>query len=175
MNYKGIDLAIRALAHTQKDITLDIFGDGEMAATWMQLADELGVASRVNFLGWCPHNELMTRMRDYRAYLFPTLAEANGIVMQEAMMIGLPVVSLRWGGPEGLADDSSAILIEPKDQAYVVAQLADAITRLANDPGLANQIATAAREIAEEHFPWSRVQADWSRWYVPSEHSTPAN
>ena len=29
----------------------------------------------------------------------PTIAEANGIVMQEAMMIGLPVITLRWGGP----------------------------------------------------------------------------
>lgn len=165
VDYKGIDLAIRAIAQAPEDATLDVFGDGAMAEPWRGLAAELGVADRVTFCGWCAHDELMRRMRDYRAYLFPTLAEANGIVMQEAMAIGLPVITLCWGGPEGLADDSAAVLIAPMDQDHVVRELAGAITRLVGDPGAANDLARAARRIAEERFAWERVCADWTRHY----------
>lgn len=165
VDYKGIDLAIRAMAQAPGDTVLDVFGDGAMAGPWKALAAELRVTDRVTFCGWCAHDELMQRMRDYRAYLFPTLAEANGIVMQEAMAIGLPVITLRWGGPEGLADDSAAVMVDPVDQDHVVRELAAAVTRLAGDPEAANDLARNARRIAEERFAWERVCADWTRQY----------
>ncbi|MEM1278043.1 MAG: glycosyltransferase family 4 protein [Pseudomonadota bacterium] len=169
IDYKGIDLAIRAIARANPDVTLDVFGDGEMGGAWKALSEELGLTDRVSFHGWCPHEELLERMRTYRGYLFPTLAEANGIVMQEAMMIGLPVVTLKWGGPEGLADESSAVLIEPKDEDWVVARIAEAIDHLSDDATFANELAQNARRIAEERFPWSKVLPTWTECYGLSE------
>lgn len=165
IDLKGIDLAIKAVAQAPKDVTLDVFGDGEMGEAWKTLARELGIANRVSFHGWCPHDELMERMHNYRGYLFPSLSDANGIVMQEAMAIGLPVVTLRWGGPEGLADDSAAILIDPKNEGHVVKEITRAISRLADSSELANDIAQNARQIANERFTWSKVCADWARYY----------
>lgn len=82
-------------------------------------------------------------------------------------MIGLPVVTLRWGGPIRLADDDSALYVEPKDEAHVVAGIAEAMTRLANDPALAEEISLKARAIAEERFPWDAVATSWARAYGP--------
>lgn len=108
VDYKGFDLAIRAVASANPAIRLDIYGDGETRAPIEALAQTLGVADRVRFLGWFGNAALIEALGQYRGYVFPTLAEANGIAMQEAMMLGLPVIATRWGGPAHLADDAAA-------------------------------------------------------------------
>ncbi len=166
INYKGIDLAIKAVAQAQTLVSLDVFGEGVCGLELEKLAIDLGVTDRVTFHGWCNHEELLVRMREYRGYLFPTLAEANGIVMQEAMMAGLPVITLRWGGPDRLADDSSAHFIEPIDEAHVIRELARAMTKFSNQPEHAEEISRNARAIAEEKFTWDAVLKSWVRHYT---------
>ncbi|MCC5960602.1 MAG: glycosyltransferase family 4 protein [Rhodobacteraceae bacterium] len=163
--YKAYDLTIRAVAAADTDISVTIFGDGYMRAPLQELAHALGVADRVSFPGWLAHDDLPD-LRRYRGFVFPTLAEANGIVMQEAMMLGLPVVTLRWGGPAMLADDDSAVFIEPDDEDAVVARLADAMNRLAGDPALATRIGVAARARARGAFSWEHVAASWAAHYA---------
>jgi glycosyltransferase involved in cell wall biosynthesis len=167
VDYKGNDLAIRALAAADPDLTLTIHGEGPMRPVLERLAESLGVAGRVRFAGWLPHGEL-GGLRAYRGLIFPTLAEANGIVMQEAMMLGLPVVTLRWGGPEALADDSSAVYIAPDGPEAVVAGLAAAMNRLAGDPAHAAALGAAARARAEAAFDWDKVAASWAAHYAPA-------
>lgn len=166
VDHKGIDLAIRALAMTDPDLTLDIYGDGEARPQLEALVAELGLEGRVDFKGWVPrHDDLITTFGEYRGYLFPSLAEANGIVMQEAMMVGLPVITLRWGGPSHLADDDSAIYVEPTDPEGVTRDLADAMNLLATNGQAAENISINARALAERHFLWSNVAQSWKEAY----------
>lgn len=163
--YKGYDLTIRAIAAADDDIRVTIFGDGYMRAPLQELAVSLGVAERVAFPGWLAHKNL-PELRRYRGFVFPTLAEANGIVIQEAMMLGLPVVTLRWGGPALLADDDSALFIDPDGEDEVVAGLAEAMNLLASDPDLANRIRARAQARAQEAFGWDSVAVSWSSHYA---------
>lgn len=165
VDYKGFDLAIKATALLDAPFRLDIYGDGHQRPRLETLARDLGVANRVKFKGWLPHEELAERFSKYRGYVFPTLGEANGIVMQEMMTLGLPVITLRWGGPEMLADDESAIYIEPKGEKHVVTKLAAAMDMLANNPARAEAISRRARAIAEEQFTWPTVAASWAQGY----------
>ena len=162
--YKAYDLTIRAVAAAEDDIRVTIHGDGYMRAPLQQLAASLGVADRVTFPGWLAH-ESLPELRRYRGFVFPTLAEANGIVIQEAMMLGLPVLTLRWGGPELLADDDNALFIEPDGEAEVVAALAHGMNRLAGDPDQAARIGAAARARAVAAFGWDAVAASWAARY----------
>lgn len=164
VDHKGIDLAIKALAKTT-DIQLDISGDGEKRAELEALATSLGVAERVNFLGWLPYEGLVEGFKNYRAYVFPSLAEANGIVMQEAMMIGLPVITLRWGGPGALSTDDGAVYVEPANEASVVNDIAAAMTDLADNPEKAEAISVKGRQLAEARFKWEDVAASWMATY----------
>jgi len=171
VDHKGVDLAIKALVQTDPGIRLDIYGDGAERGRLEALVDELDLRDRVRFLGWISYDKLIASFAKYRGYLFPSLAEANGIVMQEAMMIGLPVVTLRWGGPAMLADDDSAIYIEPESEAHVVAELARAMDRLATDGALADAVSARARTIAETRFPWDVVAKSWEAAYHHLEPS----
>lgn len=167
VRYKACDLAIRALAATPPGLTLDVIGGGEEEASLRALAEELGVADRVTFVGWVPNGPtLFDRLRSYRGFVYPSLAEANGIVIQEAMMLGLPIIALDWGGAAELLDDESAVLIQPTDEASVIQALADAMKRLAGDPQLANRLGAAARQRADTAgFIWPRVAKAWTAIY----------
>jgi glycosyltransferase involved in cell wall biosynthesis len=162
VDHKGTDLAIRAVAAAGPDIRLDIYGDGEKRAELEALVRRLGLQERVRFLGWMPsHDALLEALSAYRGYVFPSLAEANGIVMQEAMMLGLPVIATRWGGPAMLADDTSAVYVDPVSEDHMIRELARAMDRLATDPDHAERLSQNARAIAEKNFPWKTVARSW--------------
>lgn len=164
VDHKGTDLAIRAVAAADAAIELDIYGDGEKRAEHEALATALGVTDRVHFKGWMDsHDDLIDAFGAYRGYVFPSLAEANGIVVQEAMMLGLPVMAARWGGPAMLADDDSAIYLPVDSEDDLVRALADAMNRLAVDAAFAERLSINARRIAEERYTWDAVADSWLR------------
>lgn len=165
--YKGVQLTIAALAHVGDSIRFDVYGDGDYRRSLEALAARLGVSHKVRFMGWTQHDELVARMPDYRGFVAPSLAEANGISVQEAMMTGLPVICLKWGGPELLADAESAVLIEPGSHDQVVRDVAAAMTALSADSHRANRIAARARTIAEHRFSWDDVAREWQLAYEP--------
>ena len=64
-------------------------------------------------------------------------------------VIGLPVVSVNWGGPQQLIDATNGILIEPESEEYIASELAKAMQSLGNDPQRAEAISSAARHRAD--------------------------
>jgi glycosyltransferase involved in cell wall biosynthesis len=164
--YKATDLAIKALARARNPVVLDVIGQGTERAILEKLAAELGVSGRVNFAGWMKHGDLVLALRGYRGMVAPSLAEANGIVFQEAMMIGLPVICVDWGGPSLLVTPESGIAIPPDSEEAVVAGLADAMDRLGEDGEVADSMARAARkEAIDRGFSWSDLIDQWISIY----------
>jgi len=176
MRYKACDLVIRALRYAP-EAHLDVIGNGYERAALEALAQEQGVADRVHFLGYIPGGTvLFDKLAEYRAFVFPTLAEANGIVIQESMMMGLPVVCTNWGGPRDLLDETTGILIEPDGEEAIVKGVADAMIRLATQPELAERLSQAARERAVERgYDWPSLLRDWIGLYdgVLAEKGSP--
>jgi glycosyltransferase involved in cell wall biosynthesis len=66
-----------------------------------------------------------------------------------------------------LADNDSAILIEPNSRDFVVRSLAKAMDALAVDPDQANRLAGNARRIAERRFTWENAVGEWQDAYPP--------
>lgn len=165
--HKGTDLIIKAVAACDAPLTLDIIGKGFNKPALETLVGELGVGDRVRFLDWvADHRKLADVLAPYRAFVFPSLAEANGIVVQEAMAMGLPVICLNWGGPGLLVDPTCGVLIEPKNETYVVDQLAEAMERLARDGILADAMAESGHELAfQKGFYWAQIIDGWIEIY----------
>jgi glycosyltransferase involved in cell wall biosynthesis len=171
VRYKAADLAIRALLNTDERCTLDVIGEGPEEQELRRLAGRLGLGGRVHFLGWSePGEPLYDRLSRYRGMVVPSLAEANGIVFQEAMMLGLPVVAVRWAGPAQLLDGLDSMLVAPSDEAAVISALAGAMNRLATDPDRAQKVAETARARALSAFRWEAVLDQWSTVYARAMH-----
>ncbi len=92
-------------------------------------------------------------------FVFPSLTETFGQVIQEAMASGLPVVALRAGGP--------ADLVQPGDTGYLAEPgdldiFADQILKLVQDGALRRQMGVTARTIAESRS-WEAINRQISR------------
>lgn len=160
--YKGTDLIIRSLAITKRSIELDIIGQGPELERLKELTESLSLQDRVRFAGWIQHGEMEERLRKYRGFVFPSLAEANGIVVQEAMVQGMPVIALNWGGPALLVTPETGILIEPLSEEHVIDGLARAMDLLAGDGVLAESMSIRARTRAlDEGYLWPDVIRRW--------------
>lgn len=160
--HKGTALIIRSLVKTRLPVTLDIVGRGPELESCRALVDELGLGHRVRFLDWyTAHEDLFESFAAYRGVVLPSIEDANGIVIQEAMALGLPPICLDWGGPSLLIKDGrSGYLVRPDSIEQITAGLAQAMDRLAGDGELAESMSTAARDTAQD-WRWSKVAAAW--------------
>lgn len=154
---KGIDHALRALATVAPDVDWHyrIVGDGPLRAELEALAAELGIAARVDFLGWRDNAEVKTIIAECQVLLAPSVTAREGdeegipVVLMEAAAGGLAIVSTRHSGiPELVRDGVSGLLADERD----VAGLGRAIERLARDQELALDLGRHGRELVEAEF-----------------------
>lgn len=107
------------------------FGPGERAAQWAQAQ---GLAAGLQFHGRRPHRELVAELAHSDLLLHPALEESFGVVLAEALALGLPVVAGRDSGAVpwvvGAAADGAsdcALLVDVRDPAPIEAALERAL------------------------------------------------
>jgi len=168
VEHKGTDLIIKALMLTKLPIELTIIGRGPELPKMRAMVAELGLENRVIFIEWVAnHDDLAEMLRQYRGFVFPSLAEANGIVVQEAMVQGMPLIACDWGGPSLLVTPETGFLIPARDEQFVVQELAAKMDLLATDWELAEKMSIAARKRAlDRHYIWSEIIKEWRTVYA---------
>src|SRR5690606_5230327 len=136
---KGVDTAVRALAHLP-DTELVVVGgaadQGEdpVARGLAELAEDLGVTDRLDLRGPVPRGEIPALIRSADVVVAVPWYEPFGIVPLEAAACGRPLVGSRVGGLlDSVADGRTGILVPPQDPDA----LADAIGQLLDDPARA--------------------------------------
>lgn len=143
---KGLPHLLRAMAQIRSDLPearLLIGGEGEDRSALEREAHSLGLTGRVDFVGTV--NDTAQFYRRLDLFVLPSLDEAFGLVVLEAMAAGLPVVGTRVGGiPEILQDGAQGRLVAPADSQA----LAGAIRQLCQDPIRRSQMAEQARRRA---------------------------
>ncbi|MGD2148424.1 MAG: glycosyltransferase, partial [Anaerolineae bacterium] len=120
-----------------------------------KLHRELGLEDGVAFLGPQPFEQVLTEYSRADIFVLPCVIAKSGgrdiipNVLIEAMAMRLPVVSTLVSGiPEIVEDGVSGILVPPNDEQA----LADAISKLAVDPGLRHTLGENARRRVEDRF-----------------------
>jgi glycosyltransferase involved in cell wall biosynthesis len=164
--HKGTFLTIKSLLKTKLPICIDIVGTGPDLAACKKLTEQLGLTDRVRFVDWyIKHSELFDSFAKYRGVLLPSLEDANGIVIQEAMALGLPPICLEWGGPQLLIDHNiNGFLVNPSSEDFITSKLAEYMDKLAEDDQLAESLSLAARRKALT-WRWSFVAKEWIAHY----------
>jgi L-malate glycosyltransferase len=134
---KGFDVLVRALRHLPNQIELLLVGDGPEEERLRDLAKECGVSARVRMLGFQSRGAIHQLLRAADCFVLSSLHEGLGIVVQEAMDAGLPVVATNNGGQIDLIKhERNGLLVDPGDDR----SLADAIARLYTDKTLAQRL-----------------------------------
>lgn len=143
---KALHLLLLALARLDPSVAwqLHVVGDGPQRGRWQRLAQSLGIADRIRWCGAIPHAESLAQFDWADVFAFTSLRDTSGTVAYEALAAGLPVICLDHQGVGDLVDPSCGIKVAVTSPRRVVQQLVEAIERLADQPGLRDQLSQGA-------------------------------
>jgi glycosyltransferase involved in cell wall biosynthesis len=103
---KGMDTIIRAFARIKMpNARLCMVGGGICADELRALANQLGVADRVDFTGPAQTDRVMVELARASVFVIGSRMDTSPNVVTEAHAAGLPVVGTRAGGIPELIDD----------------------------------------------------------------------
>lgn len=160
---KGLPVLLEAVRQLPETLGLLVVGQGDGHAAAMAQAQELGLALRVRFLGALRDMGPVYRAAD--ALVHPTLEDAYGMVVLEAMAHGLPVVvsQARYCGiARELRDGVDALLLQDPHDASALAQ---AIERVLPGAMEIDALSRAAAAFANERS-WARAAVSYENRYA---------
>ena len=154
---KGLDTLLIALrVCSELDLTLLVAGSDDRRA-YEEAIRNLHLESKIRFLGSSP--DVMRFYAAADAYVAPSLEDAYGLPILEAMACGLPVIaSSRAGATEIIRDGCNGLVLPDPEDSH---QLAALLRRVYSDASLRQKIAEEAARTAADHT-WDRnAAATW--------------
>lgn len=122
------------------------YGPNEDAESW---ARKRQLTDGVTFLGRLDRSLLPELVRSASAFAHPALEESFGMVVLEAMALGVPVLGgRRSGAVPWLLEGGAGVVVDVRRPRAI----ADGLSQLLNSPSLAGRVARAGRDRAEQHF-----------------------
>ena len=137
-------------AQLRTEVGLVLVGDGPIRSELCKMAAAIHPGS-VHFAGFAQRELLPGYYGLADAFVFPTHSDTWGLVVNEAMACGLPVIATSVAG-------CTADLVEDNRNGFViparnVGSLSAAMDRLASDPGLRLQMSRCSRERIRSYSP----------------------
>ncbi len=160
----GADLAIQAVAQLSSryaNLTLKLAGIGPERGRLEQMAQQLQIADRVQFLGSMSPDEMVAAYHSAHMVVNPTRVDNMPNALIESLACGTPVLACRVGGvPFMLTHGEQALLVTAEN----VDELREAIDNLIRQPELYERLRQQGRQTVEQ-WGWQAVQALWLQVY----------
>ena len=159
---KEHDVLIRAIhvLHTQGEyegINLLVAGEGPTLKQLEALAEDLGVAKFVHFLGHISLGEVPNFLDSLDVYAHATLGEGFSIALLEAAEAGVPIVVTDVPGVNDVFVDGETAVLVPASNPDAMAEGIDR----ALDPQLGSRLASRAREWVVSNYSADQVAAGY--------------
>jgi glycosyltransferase involved in cell wall biosynthesis len=150
---KGYDVLLDAFARASGELgrawRLRILGKGPRLDEVRMLAQRLGIADHVEFMGWVDNPYPIMAAADVLVHA--ARFEPFGLVYTEALSLGVPVVATDCpGGPSRVFQGGKYGVLTPNEDA---ATLASAIVDLANDADRRDELAKNGLERVKDYAP----------------------
>jgi colanic acid/amylovoran biosynthesis glycosyltransferase len=168
---KGIEYALDAVAQLRTHwptLRYDVVGDGPLRSALGVRAAELGLASVVTLHGALPRNAVLALLDRAHLFVMPSVTardgdvEGQGVALQEAQAVGLPVVATEHNGfPESIVPGRSGLLVPERDAPALARALTDLLSRPASWP----EMGRAGRKHVEATYDAPRVCAELVELY----------
>jgi sugar transferase (PEP-CTERM/EpsH1 system associated) len=165
---KNQELLIRSFAELLqrfRHIKLWIAGGGALKEQLENLADELGAASDILFLG--KRDDIPQILNRIDIFVLPSLSEGMSNTILEAMSSGLPVIACRVGGnPELIRDGVTGFLTPSRDQNA----LSRAVAFLVENEEVRGMMGESARKRIETEFSLTAMVQRYEHLYTRLHH-----
>ncbi len=147
-DFKGQDILAEAAALVVKRFPAAQFlFAGRDTEKLQPLIDRLGISANVRLAGFRTDVPRLLAASDL--FVLPSLQEAAGTALREAMAAGVACIGTRVGGiPESIKHEDTGLLVS----AGNAPELSEAIIRLLENPTLTRTMAARGRAFVEEHF-----------------------
>ncbi len=141
--WKGLQICFDALKTVSENgvkFELTLVGKGNEEETLRKKMKILKLDANIEWINWVPQDQLAFIYKKNDLFLFPSLHDSGGMVVLEAMSLGLPIVCLDIGGPGYFVNESvgSKITVLHKTYDEVVTDYAGAIIKFSKDHQLLN-------------------------------------
>jgi glycosyltransferase involved in cell wall biosynthesis len=161
---KGHAHLFQALPSIRKGVARHVVvllaGSGPFEAAYREQVRALGCDDIVRFLGF--RRDVADLMAAADLVVLPSVAEAFGLGLAEALYLGTPVVATRVGGiPEIVDDGVDGVLVPPADSRA----LGDAIVGLLTDGPRRQRLAAAGRERIRTRFSFAQMTSSYEELY----------
>ena len=156
-------LITRLAALTDLSWELHIVGDGPLRGEWQQLAQSLGVASRLTWHGWLPREQILPHYQNAHALVQPSLYEGMANTVLEAMACGLAIVASDEPANRALVEDSGSGACLPLADPSA----AEIVLRATMTEDHWKRWGAQARTHAIEHFSWPQVAKAYASLLAP--------
>lgn len=156
--FKGLNILIQAASAMKDndDFRVVVVGDGNLRESYQSLAENLGLAKKIIFVGFVPDNILPKFYNTADMLVLPSVdkSEAFGMVALEAMSSGLPVITSDLAGLRSVVEkQKTGLLIKPGS----VENLVKMIRYLLDNPRLAVKLGQAGRAKVLEKYTWDSI------------------
>jgi len=160
--WQGLDTLVRAAPEVIEacGARIAIVGDGQMRSTLETLAENLGIADRVVFVGSVPYEDVPTYIGAASACVAPFTRARNEAIglsplkVYEYLACGRPVVASGVPGISELLQRSGAGLLVPPDDPRA---LAATLREVLEDPTRAREMGDRGRAFAVNECSWGRT------------------
>ena len=115
---KGVDFLIKAFSKVltiQPGLRLKVGGDGRERSKLEELSRDLGIVNNIEFLGVLSRDQVVEQVEASDVFVLGSRYETFGVVVIEALALGVPVIATRCGGPEDIIREEDGILVSVND------------------------------------------------------------
>jgi len=169
---KGLRFLVEAMPEIlakHPDAILRVAGDGQELSDLKNLASQIGVADRIQYLGAVPNENLAVLYQTSDVVVFPSVVadggdrEGFGLVLVEALGCECAVVATDLPAMQDIVEDERTALIVPQRSAQ---HIANAVVRLFDDSELRYCLGKTGRRAVEKRFDWDKVTKEYAKIYT---------
>lgn len=147
---KNVEFIFRALKNIlkEKKVRLLVAGDGYLAPKLRKFCVDSGIADNVFFCGVVGRSEIKNYYAAADIFVYASQSETQGMVMSEAMYMGLPIVAVAATGASSLVlNNGNGFLVEENEKEF-----ADAVLKLVSNKDLRQKFRETSAKIARLQF-----------------------
>jgi glycosyltransferase involved in cell wall biosynthesis len=152
--FKGVDVLLKAFkAINLSNKSLIIIGDGNLKNNYKNLAKNIGILDKVEFLSGLNNKQKAEILRTGSVLVLPSINnnEAFGIVLLEAMASGVPVIASDLPGVRSVfVDNLQGLLVKPNNAE----DLKIKIEYILNNNSRRLEMGIAGRKMVKDKYTW---------------------